>query len=150
MDAAFLASVVIAFMSGAMLTCQIGMNANMRLVTGSPMWAAVISFVVGLAALTAVIAGMRQPLPTTQGLAAAPWWAWCGGLLGAFYVAASAQLAAKLGATSLTALVVAGQIIASLVVDHFNWLGFADHPVSLPRLLGAGLLVIGVVLVLKY
>ena len=150
MDAAFLASVVIAFLSGAMLTCQIGMNAQIRIVSGSPMWAAIASFAVGLVALIAVTAGMRQPLPTTQSLAAAPWWAWSAGLLGAFYVAASAQLAAKLGATSLTALVVGGQIIASLVVDHFNWLGFSDHPVSLPRLLGAGLLMVGVVLVVKY
>ncbi len=150
MDAAFVISIAIAFISGAMLTCQIGMNAQMRLLTGSPMWAAVISFVVGLAALLAVIVGMRQPAPTMQGLASAPWWAWCAGLMGAFYVAASAQLAAKLGATSLTALVVAGQILASLVIDHFNWFGFADHPVSLARLLGAGLLVVGVVLVLKY
>ena len=72
---------------------------------------------------------------------------WLGGALGAFYVVGSIVSAPKLGAATLIALVVAGQGMASLLVDHFGWVGFEAKHISVGRLVGMGLLGAGVVLV---
>ena len=78
-----------------------------------------------------------------------PRWAWLGGLIGASYIIATLELGPKLGAALLLALILAGQMTASLVVDHFGLLGFPHHPVNLPRLAGALLLVVGAILIVK-
>ena len=68
--------------------------------------------------------------PSTGSLAGAPWWVWVGGLLGAFYVLGSVVAAPKLGAATLVAVILAGQAFASLLVDHFGWVGFEENPIT--------------------
>jgi len=70
-----------------------------------------------------------------------------GGAFGAFYVAASIVAAPRLGAAALVAAIVAGQSIASVVVDHYGWVGFEPKPVNAGRLLGMALVGTGVALV---
>ena len=82
-------------------------------------------------------------------LAAVPAWAWLGGVLGAFYVASSVIVGPRLGAATLLALVVLGQLGTSLLVDHFGWLGFPHHPLTVVRVLGAALLFGGVLLITR-
>lgn len=38
-------------------------------------------------------------------------------------------------------------MVASLLLDHFGWVGFPEHPVSALRLLGAALVILGVALI---
>jgi transporter family-2 protein len=94
-----------------------------------------------LAALTTA----REGWPERAG--DGPWWIWVGGLLGAFYVLGSIVTAPKLGAATLVALILAGQAIASLLVDHFGWVGFEPHPITGVRVVGVLLLAGGVALV---
>ncbi len=47
-----------------------------------------------------------------------PWWAWFGGLFGAFYGVAAVLLAKQMGAATLMSLVVAGQLVCSVVLDR--------------------------------
>jgi len=82
-----------------------------------------------------------------RGSATHPWWVWLGGLMGGFYVVAAAVTAPHLGAATLIALVMAGQSLASLLVDHFGWVGFDQHQLSAGRLGGMALVAAGVVLV---
>jgi transporter family-2 protein len=134
---------------GIGLVVQVGMNSTLRATLGGALVAALISFLVGSAALAAFIAVTRTPLPAREQLAAVPPWAWLGGVLGAFYVASSVIVGPKLGAATLLALVVLGQLGTSLLVDHFGWLGFAQHPLTLLRLTGAALLLAGVLLITR-
>ena len=76
-----------------------------------------------------------------------PGWAWLGGVLGAFYVVSTIIAGPRLGAAALLALVVLGQLATSLLVDHFGWLGFPQHPLTPLRLFGALLLFGGVLLI---
>jgi transporter family-2 protein len=76
-------------------------------------------------------------------------WAWFGGLFGAFYVAVSTIVAAELGASSLLALALAGQLAMALVVDHFGWLGMPENPITWVRLVGVALLGTGVWLIAR-
>jgi transporter family-2 protein len=59
-------------------------------------------------------------------------------------------LAPRLGAGELIGLVVAGQLIFSVLLDHFGWIGFAQHPASMTRLAGCALMVIGVFLIAEF
>ena len=67
--------------------------------------------------------------------------------MGALLVLSGVVLAHRLGATTFAACIILGQLTASVVVDHFGWVGFPQHSVSLQRLAGLGLLAIGVVLI---
>jgi transporter family-2 protein len=136
-----------AIAAGAVIPFQAGVNAQLAHWVDSPVRAAFVSFLVGTIALLVVAAFVRKPLPPVGRLADAPWWVWVGGLLGAFYVVGSVVTAPKLGAATLIAAVVAGQLLSSLVVDQFGWVGFEEHAVTPGRLIGIALVAVGVVLV---
>ena len=78
-----------------------------------------------------------------------PGWAWLGGLLGAAYVASTTVLGTRLGAAAMLALVLAGQMIAALAVDQFGVLGFPQNAVTPARLLGAVLVIVGALLIVR-
>ncbi len=136
-----------AFVAGAMIPFQVGVNATLAHVVSGPIRAAFVSFVVGTLALLVLSAIVWRPLPSSGRLAGAPWWAWVGGLLGAFYVAGSIVTGPRLGAAALIAAVVAGQTLASLLIDEFGWVGFKEHHVSPGRAAGMALVLAGVALV---
>ena len=133
--------------AGAMLPFQFGINAQLSTWVGSPVRAAFVSFLVGTIALLIISAFVRKPLPSLARLGDVPWWAWIGGLLGAFYVAGSIFTAPKLGAVTLAAAIVFGQTLASVLVDQFGLVGFKEHHASPGRLVGVLLVATGVVLV---
>jgi transporter family-2 protein len=138
---------VLGIVAGFGLTVQVGMNSQLRKVLQSPNTAALISFLVGTLALIAFILVVRTPLPDRAALAAVPWWAWLGGLLGAFYVASSTVVAVELGATTLLGLALLGQLATALVIDHFGWLGLPENPITWTRIAGVALLGAGVWLI---
>ncbi len=133
--------------AGAMLPVQFGINAQLAHWLESPLRAALVSFVVGTLGLLTVTLPLLRGWPPVSRLADAPWWLWVGGLMGAFYVIGSIVAAPRLGAVTLVALILAGQAIASLVVDHFGWVGFEEQPITLLRVVGMLVLAGGVVLV---
>lgn len=139
--------VLLALAAGCCIPVQAGINAQLNLWTRSPVLAAAISFAVGTLALFGYALAARIPFPAPSHFAAAPWWVWVGGFLGAYFVFSTVVLAPKIGATSMLALILAGQMLASLVLDHFGWLGYPTQPISLLRILGALLIGAGVYLV---
>ena len=140
-------SILLALVAGACLPTQAGINVHLSHWTRSPILAAAISFAVGTASLMAYALIARIPIPAVAGLAGRPWWIWTGGFLGAFFVTATVILAPRLGAAAMVALIIAGQMVASLLLDHFGILGYAAHPINGWRVLGVALLVAGVVLI---
>ncbi len=140
---------LLALAVGVGISLQVGMNVTLRGVLMSPMVAALISFLVGSLSLFLYILVSGAPWPVRGQAQLVPLWAWFGGLMGAFYVACSIVLGPRLGAAALLALVVLGQLTTSLVLDHFGWMGFAQHPLTLARTLGAVLLFCGVLLIVR-
>lgn len=137
----------LALAAGVCLPTQAGINSRLNLWTQSPILAAAISFAVGTLALVLYALAVRIPLPSHSSLAQHPWWIWSGGLLGAFLVAATVVMAPRLSAGTMIALIVTGQMITSIVLDHFGLVGYPVHPVNMLRLFGVVLLVGGVALV---
>ncbi len=136
--------ILLAVVVGFMLPVQAGVNAQLRLSLGSPITTAFASFLVGTLGLGVLALAVRVPLPAGRALAEAPAWHWIGGFLGAAYIGAAVVLAPRLGAATMTASVVAGQMIASLLLDHYGLVGFAVKAATPGRLLGAGLIILGV------
>ena len=140
----FLALTILA---GALLPIQTGVNLQLRGLIGNPLVAALVSFVVGTIGLAVVALFARAPVPIGEAWSRGEWWHWGGGLLGAIYIVGTIVLAPRLGAATFVAALVAGQMIMSLVIDQYGWVGFAEHSISPLRVLGAALVVGGVVLV---
>lgn len=138
--------ILFAALAGALVSIQAGYSAQLGKMMGHPLWATLASFVVGLIGIIAIMVALRVPAPVIGGLTGAPWYLWLGGLFGAIYVTTAIMYAPQLGAAVFMAAVVVGQMLASLVLDHYGLAGFSERPVSLMRLLGAALLVIGVLL----
>ena len=133
--------------AGISVAVQQVLNGALRTSLNSPAWAAFISYLVGLTAMIAVLFALGERLPTWKVVTDTPWWAWSGGALGAVFILLMILLLPSLGAATLIALVVAGQMTAAITLDHFGAFGLASHPVSLSRLAGAALLIAGVVLI---
>lgn len=140
----------LALAAGMALPIQFGVNTQLRNVVGGPVYAAAISFLVGTIVLFAATLIVRRSIPEVGSLAHAPWWMWTGGLLGAFFVLASVILTPRLGTAATIGLILSGQIIASIAIDSFGLLRVPVHEASLPRLLGAALIIGGVVLVQRF
>lgn len=139
-----------ALAAGVAFVVQQAVNAGLKGALGSGIWAGFTNFAVGGAAVLAVALVLREPLPTLADAARAPWYGWTGGLLGALYIVGAVFLIPRIGAATMVALIIVGQMLASVAVDHLGALGVAEHPASLPRLAGAALLVLGAVLVTLY
>jgi transporter family-2 protein len=75
---------------------------------------------------------------------------WLGGPLGTVFVCASIVLTPRLGAATTVGLLLTGQVIASITIDHFGLFGVPVQPASIPRLLGAVLIIIGVAVVQRF
>jgi bacterial/archaeal transporter family-2 protein len=140
----------LAVAAGAMLPLQAGINAELARWIDGPARAAFVSFLVGTIALLAVALVATRGVASVGRLDGAPWWIWIGGLLGAFYVFGSIVAAPRLGAVLLIAAVLAGQSVASLLIDHHGWVGFAQHAITPGRVVGVVLIAAGVALVRAY
>jgi transporter family-2 protein len=138
---------LLALAAGVLLPVQAGVNAQLRSAVGSPLAAALVSFLVGTAGLVTVAVIVRAPMGLRAAWTITPWWYWVGGLIGALYVVATIVLAPRLGAATMVAAIVAGQMIASLLLDQYGLLGFPTHPINGLRVLGAALVTVGVILV---
>jgi transporter family-2 protein len=142
----------LAVLLGVGAGCLVGMQAPINSRLGKALGdvqAATFSFLVGTAALVLVAAFVRGGLGNLGHVGRAPWWALVGGLLGAVFVTVALVTVRTLGASGLTAAVIAGQLMISVVVDRFGLLGVAKQHIGTSRVLGLVLLVAGVVLVVR-
>lgn len=141
--------ILMALVLGAILPMQAAINARLAKTAGSPVMAAFVSFAVGTLALMLflLITGQFQFRFISS---SSPWWIWTGGILGTFFVAGIVMLLPRLGVVLSFSLVLAGQMFAAILFDQYGFLGLAVREISLGKIIGAVLLVIGVVLIRKY
>ena len=140
----------LAFLIGISNAVQSGVNVQLRESLNNPILAALISFGIGTLVLTvAFVCFNKNPVPNITDFKEIPYTRFFGGLLGAFYVLTVVFIVRDIGPANMICLVVAGQMIAAMTIDHFGFQGFAVHQITLPRIAGAVLLIAGVYLILK-
>lgn len=143
----FLGLALLAAGAGVSFVIQQAVNANLRAALGSAAWAGFVSYFGGTLCMLALALAMREPLPSTLAAARTNGWDWSGGFFGTIYIAISILLVPRLGTAAFVALLVTGQMLSSLAFDHYGLLGLAQHSVNSLRVLGAVLLVGGVILI---
>ncbi len=148
MQSLYLSTVAI-LVGGVLLAIQSPLNAQLGKAVGSPVNAALISFLVGTIALI-ILAGAQRDAPDVGQVRALPWYAWVGGLCGAVFVTAAAYAAPRLGVATMLSLAIASQLVTALVLDHFGALNIPQHPVSVGRIAGMALVILGVIIVRRY
>lgn len=134
---------------GFSLASQAGVNAQLRVALHSPIQAAFISFLIGTIVLGIIASIQGGAWFKPNAFTTIPWWAWLGGLFGAFNIAMSIFLAPKLGAMVLAISIVCGQIIASLALDQNGWLGYPKIDITPRRIIGALFVIAGMLLITK-
>lgn len=140
----------LAVLAGAVLPLQAGINSKMGQLVQSPVISSFISFVTGAVALLVYMVLSRVPLANLTYARTAPAFLWIAGLLGAFYVTSVILLLPRLGAALTFGLVIGGQMLVSVIFDHFGVLGTPVHPFSAMRLVGILLVVAGVIVIRKF
>src|ERR1700684_341937 len=137
-------------LGGALQTCGAAMNGQLNKSMLNPWLASAVSFAVITFFFTALFFMMPHPLPASKDLAAMPWWAVVGGLVGAVQVYAGLTLVNKVGAGPFVGFTVTAALITSLVIDRFGWFRMQPHPLNAGRIIGAVLLVGGISLIAKF
>jgi transporter family-2 protein len=145
MNIAILLPILGILLGGVFLSAQAPINAALAKSLGDPVLAACISFGIGFVILAA-LSGLRGSWPSASAMAAAPWWSWLGGLLGAFYVAIVIWGVPQLGVVSTVAALIFGQVAAALVLDDLGAFGLPVQAITWQRLLAAGMILGGLVL----
>jgi bacterial/archaeal transporter family-2 protein len=133
--------------AGVSVATQQVLNGSLRESLGSPAWAGLVSYAGGLLTMIVAVIALAEPTPSLRMMTNVPWWAWSGGFFGGVFILLMILLLPSLGAATLFALVIAGQVLTAITLDHFGALGLTAHPISTARIAGAVLLIAGVVLI---
>lgn len=141
-------AVLVGIAAGCLVGMQAPINSRLGKTVGS-LQAATFSFLVGTVMLLLIAAFVRGGLGTLSQVRQVPWWALVGGLLGAVYVSVALIAVRTLGASGLTAVVIAGQLAISLAIDRFGLFGLAKQHIDASRIVGLVLLMVGMVLVVR-
>ena len=143
-----LQSIALASVAGLLLPLQSLIAARVAATINGPIMAALVNFAGGTIILSVLILLFRIPLPSSAQAAMVSGYGWVIGMFGAFFVAQAAFTIPTLGAAGMTALVIGGQMIGSMVMDHYGILQ-PVQPISVQKVLGVGLLLAGVALILR-
>jgi len=138
---------IAALIAGAVVPFQAGSNAALGRALGHPMWATMASLVISLLVALPVLLALRAPAPTLAPATQLPLWAWLGGAAGVVYITAALLLTPRMGATNFIVFVIAGQMLASMLIDHFGWVGLPVKEINAGRITGVALIFVGVLVV---
>ena len=145
-DLIFLA---LALITGALIPIQAATNAAFSKSIGNPLITGLMVFIIGLVGMILFVLISRTPFPTRQQLTSAPLYGYLGGLIVATYVVMITILVPRIGVGAAIGLIVTGQIICAVIIDHFGLFNVAVRTISITRLAGIFLMIAGIYLVMK-
>ena len=140
---------LMALCAGMAISTQAVVNSRLAAgLAGNTLTAALISFCVGTATLALISIARGGLTANLAALPAQPAWTYTGGILGAGFLFSTAFLAPRIGLTNMLVLIIAGQLLTSVTIDHFGLLGSLQRPASPLRIIGALVVMGGVLLTL--
>lgn len=142
--------IFLAIMAGMAMPTQATINSKLAGYVNSPISAAFISFVVGTFALFVYMLLTGVSFSDMVAAKDAPLICWIGGFLGAFFVSVMATVVPRIGVALAFSLAIGGQMLVTILIDHFGWLGVPEKPINIYRVCGAALITVGVVLIRKF
>lgn len=127
---------LLVFIAGTFTSLQAGVNGGLGKKVGS-IEAAFISFAVGTCFLLGLLIFQRKG-DITQ-VMSVPKWQLTGGLLGALYILIMVTAVPRIGIAASLVTLIAGQLICSMLIDHFALMGGQQIPIDWKRLAGLAL-----------
>lgn len=138
----------VALLAGAVVPIQAASNAILARQLGHPLWASATSLVISLIVLIPLLIIFKVPKPHFSAeLFTQPIWIWFGGIAGMLYLTSALILVPKIGSTTFFVLVIAGQLIISVLIEQFGWFGMNRNPIPIEKVVGIGLVILGVLCV---
>lgn len=141
--------ILIAVVVGSLMPVQAGINAQLTRYLQNPYLTATISFTTGSIALFILTLFKGVNFEEIKRMSTVSPIFYIGGILGAIFVSSTIFLIPKMGATSMIAAFITGQLLMSVLIDHYGLLGLSVTPISFTRVLGVILLFVGLFLVVK-
>jgi bacterial/archaeal transporter family-2 protein len=140
---------LLSLLAGICVAIQTGVNSQLRHDTNNPIFTALISFTIGTAALLILYFSFFRQSPAFPQGYNFEWWKFTGGLCGVLYITAVVIAAPRIGAANSLGLIVLGQFVAAIIIDHFGWMGLPVKEISWYRVGGICLLMAGAYLIQK-
>ncbi|MEY4167213.1 MAG: DMT family transporter [Blastocatellia bacterium] len=133
-------------LAGMLIPAQAAINSKMRTYVLSPFYSAMINFMVGFLALIIItlLLVWRGQRGDWAAAIEAPWWAWCGGLIGVTMVISGVLVVPKMGAAFFSVAIIVGQLFGALVLDHYGLFGLPQRLVTPSRVFGVVFLLLGI------
>ena len=133
--------------AGALMAIGVVWNAQLRTALVNPWLAASVSFIPVVFIFALIFLLRPSPLPTRQDIAGVRWWMPLAGITGAVAVFAGLLFVDKVGAGAFNGLLITANLLTSIALDHFGWLGMRKVEAGPTRLAGAGVMVGGIALI---
>ncbi|WP_267358374.1 MULTISPECIES: DMT family transporter [unclassified Methylobacterium] len=133
--------------AGALMAIGVVWNAQLRGALENPWLAATVSFIPVVFVFALVFLLRPSPLPTRDDLVGVRWWMPLAGITGAVAVFAGLLFVDKVGAGAFNGLLITANLLTSVALDHFGWFGMKQVKAGMPRLVGAAVMVAGIVLI---
>ena len=138
---------LLAVVAGLVVPFQSIVNGRLGILTENRFLSALISFTGGTVVLALMVLITSKGLPTLPAGTKIPWYLCTGGLLGAVFVTVVLTVVPSIGTARVLAAALMGQLLMSLVIDHYGMLGIPKDPVTFTRVLGCLLLLGGTILI---
>jgi bacterial/archaeal transporter family-2 protein len=133
--------------AGMLMAVGVVWNAQLRGALMNPWLAATVSFVPVVFVFAFIFLLKPSPLPNRDDIAGVRWWMPLAGITGAVAVFAGLLFVDKVGAGAFNGLLITANLLTSVALDHFGWLGMKQVRAGAPRLIGSAIMVAGIVLI---
>lgn len=141
---------ILGICAGLLVPFQAIINSKLSSEIGHPLIAAFISFGGGFLVFLLFMIFGPVKFPSASVLLSTNPLLLTGGLLGSCFVFAAIIAVPKIGSTAWISLIIAGQLVMSLILDHYGVLGLPIKTINLYRICGGLLLFSGTYLIVKY
>ena len=138
--------IIFAVLVGMLLPIQAASNAGVSRFFGDVSYAVLLSFVIGIVLVSVYILVAKPSLNSDISQLSIPKYLVFGGLISVVYTIAITYLSPRLGVGNTLFIIIVGQMIAALLVDHFGVFESVKQEITLKRVAGVTLMLIGVYL----
>lgn len=142
--------ILMAILVGGLIPIQSSINSHLGQLLKHPLLATFVNFLGGTIVLSILIFLIVKPnFPSLSEAKNIPIYLYLGGILGVTFVTTIVLLTPHIGITNMLTGAIVGQIIISVIIDHYGWFSLPIHTISWQRISGIIFLLIGTYLTQK-
>lgn len=134
--------ILFALLIGVISAIYLPMNSSVSRYLGSPLTASISFYFVALITSILIFAIFGE-FETIYNIKIVPPYLFLTGFISAFIVLGITFLIPILGARKMAILAIAGQLLMAMIVSHFGVLESPEDPITLKKIVGASLLILG-------